>query len=171
MSIPYVIELMIFVILFAFVFDLLFVCYRDYIASQTLNTITRQIGIQGGVTSENAPVGYPDDNGRNYSNSSEMVNLINDRFEDVGINSWELQVIGKNYNINSNSKDNERAYTLRNNSNIRIDYQDEIEVVLTYSQSWPSLGKVFNIPDAHRSFSQLTTSEFKYNYDEWEGEN
>lgn len=163
----YVIGLLIFVALICFLFDVVTITYKQYVVSQQTNVIARQLGVQGGIMNQ-APKGFPGGD-KAYVDSRELVKQVNDHLEGVGIesNEWNLNLI--RYDKNGRVVETRKLTTA---TNFKVDYQSAMDIELTYKYKWNVWGQIIPGTSDEKEAIQkrYVTSEFKYNYDVWEGE-
>ncbi|AFV22062.1 MULTISPECIES: hypothetical protein [Bacillus] len=163
----YVIGLLIFVALICFLFDVVTITYKQYVVSQQTNVIARQLGVQGGITNQ-VPKGFPGGD-KAYVDSRELVQQVNDHLEGAGIksNEWDLNLI--RYDKNGRVVETKKLTTA---TNFKVDYQSAMDIELTYKYKWNVWGQIIPGTSDEKEAIQkrYVTSEFKYNYDVWEGE-
>lgn len=158
-SIEMVIAALIFLMLFSFMMDLLILSWKFNVVAQTNTMVARVAGIQGGIRST-APRGYPGGNA-NYISSSEMTNIVRDKFNSAGIAARDYTFRVGSGRIGGTSTSSSAAY----------DYMSEFDTVVTVEYGWDFMsnfipGELRNSMTSRRS----TMSEWKYDYGTWEGE-
>lgn len=156
--------LLTFVLLAAFVVDVITIANKQYTVSQTANQLARQIAIQGGIK-PNAPEGYPGGD-RAYMDAGEMVIFLEEELVDAGIapDQWSFK-------IESFSSDGHivASQPLDYNTNLEVDYQNLFDFEIEYSYYWNIMKQVIPMLQEETSASQKRSSisEFKYaNYNE-----
>ncbi|MFJ8531404.1 hypothetical protein [Bacillus sp. NPDC094106] len=163
----YVIGLLVLVALICFLFDVVTITYKQYVVSQQTNTVARQLGVQGGVMNQ-APKGFPGGE-KAYVDSRELVTQIREHLKGAGIeeNEWDLTLI--RYNENGQIVETKKLTTA---TNFKVDYQSPMDIQLNYKYKWNLWGYI--VPGASKDKNAVqkryVTSEFKYNYDVWVGE-
>lgn len=165
--IEFTIALLIFVLLVAFFVDMLMIGGKRFLIAQETTGISRVIGVQGGVSSA-VPVGYPGGD-RSYLTSLELYKKINEKMADANIESTEWTATLTEYNTKGQVI---RELQLTPQSNFRVDYMHSMDIEISASYQWKMMnvitGGVLN--EASVGAKRHTVSEFKYNFDEWEGE-
>ena len=166
-SIEFVISLFIFILLFSFVFDLFFIAYRQYAVSKEANNLIRIVTTQSGVL-KNAPNNFPggDDN---YLTVKEMSDRIKDKFSGMGIT---------NYNVAISAESDimpgvEKIILLPNvsSSGIQTDYRDYIKVSINYEYKWGLWSQLLPTElKGNMTVSRTGFSEYKFDYNDWDGE-
>lgn len=158
-TIEFVASILLILILFVFTYDTFRIAYKYYVANQQLNYIVRTIAIQGGVQSE-VPTGFP---GKYYT-SSDIVYSIQDNFDRAGVKSDEYTVM-----ISGNGKETK----LNNNTNLKVDYKKGVNIEVKVKYNWTlfrNIAKMINNGERDLSVKRYAVSEFKYDYNNWEGE-
>lgn len=161
-----VIAILFLLIFICFSTDAILVASKQYIASQQTNLIARTLGVQGGIKS-NIPTGYQGDT-ISYVTSSKMYEAVKSNMEKIGIDDWKVEITTYTKNGRVASKK-----VLSPTTNITADYGIGIDVALTYSYKWNLINQI--IPgNADRTTTNKvgghSVSEFKYDYDNWDGE-
>lgn len=161
-----VIAILFLLIFICFSTDAIIVASKQYIASQQTNLIARTLGVQGGIKST-VPTGYQGDS-LSYVTSSKMYEAIKSNMEKCGIDNWNVEITTYTKNGRVASKKE-----LGSTTNITADYGIGIDVKLTYSYKWNLINQM--IPgnadkETTKNVSGYSVSEFKYDYDNWDGE-
>jgi len=166
--IEYTIGLLLLVSLVCFLFDVIIIAQKQYIVSQQANLLARELGVQGGVYST-VPQGFPGSD-TNYVRSSEMYNSIQKNLENAGFSTakqeWSVKITTytKTGAVASSSN-------LGQSSQIKADYGIPIDVTITFKYKWTLWGQIFpGLSQITSNTSRHSVSEFKYNYDYWDGE-
>lgn len=166
--IEYTIGLLLFVSLICFLFDVIIIAQKQYIVSQQTNVIVRDLGVQGGIYSV-MPTGFPGTN-KNYITSGELYNGVKKHLEDAGLSTsnkdWDVEI--KTYNKSGSIAS---LSTLDSSTKVYADYGTPIDVTIYYKYSWTLWGQIVpGLSEIKTSTSRHSVSEFKYNYDSWDGE-
>ncbi|HCL4480276.1 TPA: hypothetical protein N2D99_002364 [Clostridium botulinum] len=164
--IEYCIGLFILVIFICFLTDVIIIAQKQFIVSQQANTLSRQLGIQGGIRTS-APIGYPGGE-RAYADSREVFDKLNKNFSNAGLKNSEWDIILVAYDKYGNE-------SYRTNLNDRtiftVDYRGSMNINITYKYKWSIWGQIVpGLKEQTRTTNRHTISEFKYNYDVWDGE-
>jgi len=151
--------LLTFVLLVAFVVDVIIIANKQFVVSQTANEIVRQIAVQGGVM-RTAPEGYQGGNNA-YVDSGEMFVQLSENFRDAGMSdrNWSMRLDGYDANgVRVQSED------LSNRTNFSVDYRDNFEFEIKYEYNWAIIGQLIPPMRENRDVSQKrsSVSEFKY---------
>lgn len=170
--IEFAIGLMIFVILVSFTVDLLLVGSKRFNIGQEATDISRILAKQGGVLKE-TPEGYPGGD-EAYLNTNEMLAKIEDRMLGSGLGTYNegiWSVTLTEYDTNGNQI---RTGTLTPETHFDVDYMHSMDVRINASYSWKLMNVIFG-RDSETSKSNVgakrhAVSEFKYDFDTWEGE-
>jgi hypothetical protein len=155
-TIEIVIGVLIFILILGFMLDIIVLTWKFNVVSQTNTQIARIAGIQGGVRSA-APSGWPG----GYTTIRTLDGLVMDKMSSAGIESEEWEGSIGNGRIGRNGVSQTEEY----------DYKTNFETTLTIEYTWEFLSMM--LPG---SFTQEiesrrpAMSEWKYNYDSWEGE-
>lgn len=154
-----VIGVFIFIIVLCFLMDLLILNWKFSVIAQTNTQVARIASIQGGVLNS-PPQAWPGGNS-NYITISELNDILNDKFQSAGIasNEWEIR-IGSGGISKSGTK-----------SPVSYDYKEVFSVEITVDYRWDFMSNI--IPGNLRqtiTSKRPAMSEWKYNYDSWEGE-
>lgn len=156
-AIEIVIGVLFFVILIAVIADMLIIAFQWQTVSQLNSYVARTSGIQGGVLT-GTPTGYPGGSAA-YITLGEMNNVIDKKFNEIGISKADYSVIVNGKNISNGGSTGE------------IDYGIEFDTRIEFNYTWKILSSM--IPgDVKQKLSstRTTISEFKYRYDSWVGE-
>lgn len=166
--IEYTIGLLLLVTLVCFLFDVIIIAQKQYVVSQQANLLARELAVQGGVY-PSVPQGFPG-NDTNYIRTSEMYSAVKNNLEKAGFSTtkgeWSVNVITytKTGAIASNG-------TLGSTSSIKADYGIPIDVTINFKYKWTLWGQIVpGLSQISANTSRHSVSEFKYNYDYWDGE-
>ena len=162
-TIEIVIGMLIFLIVLCFLLDLLILIWKFSVIAQTNTQIARIAGIQGGVRSS-PPRAWP--GGRsNYITINDLDNIVTDKFGAAGISytEWEVKI--------SSPTGNGRIGRGGIRSTPRYDYKEDFSVEITVDYRWDFMSNILpgNLRQTITS-KRPAMSEWKYNYDDWEGE-
>lgn len=151
-AIEFVLGSLIFVLLLATFLDVLVLSWKFTIISQSATTVARITGLQGGALAS-APEGFPSSD---YMTSSRLKNHIGGIYKNAGVHEsdWDIKVNGTSLG-----------------GQIKIDYREPVIVKTHVKYRWFFLSAL--MPGDWKSdinTTRLSISEFKYRYDEWEGE-
>lgn len=165
--IEFAIALLMFVLLVAFFVDMLTIGGKRFLIAQETTTISRVIGVQGGVSSA-VPTGYPGGD-RSYLTSLELYKKINDKMADTNIQTDEWTATLTEYNTQGQII---RELQLTPQTDFRVDYMHSMDIAISASYQWTLMNFISGgmLNDASVGAKRHTVSEFKYNFDEWEGE-
>ena len=165
--IEFVIALLILVTLIAFVVDILIVGNKRFLVAQETTEIARVIGIQGGVSSV-VPAGYPGGN-KAYLTSIEMYKQIDEKMKGSNIENTEWQANLTEYNKSGQAI---RKVILTPQTVFKVDYMNSMDIQIEASYNWTLMSQVTGglLDVADVGAKRHTVSEFKYNFDKWEGE-
>ena len=151
--------LLTFVLLAAFVVDIIVVTNKQYTVSQTANQIVRQMSVQGGVK-PSAPIGYPGGN-QAYMDSREMLAYVQSELNGANIKNdeWTMRIEGFDPNGYPVARNN-----LSNGTNFEVDYRNLFEFEISYDYKWTIIGQIIPPMGSTRSTLQKRSavSEFKY---------
>lgn len=170
--IEFAIGLMIFVILVSFTVDLLLVGSKRFNIGQEATDVARVLAKQGGVL-KTTPDGYPGGD-EAYLNASEMLAQVERRMQSSGLGSYDegiWSVTLTEYDTNGNQI---RTGTLSPDTHFDVDYMHSMDVRINASYSWKLMNVIFG-RDSQNSKADVgakrhAVSEFKYDFDTWEGE-
>lgn len=143
MMIMHVIEILIVVMVLAFLLDLIVITSQFVYMSRIGNEIARTIAIQSGVETR-TPKNYPGGDAA-YFTTSEIENYLQDSFKSVHMGEYRLKI---------NNRD------LRNNASFRFNKAEPITVELTGSFKWnfirfiPGVGKAKELKVSKTVFSE-----------------
>lgn len=158
-TIEIIIGVFIFLIILCFLLDLLILLWKFSVIAQTNTEVARIAGIQGGVLSS-PPHAWPGGN-KNYITISELDAMLTDKFESAGIasNEWEIRIGSGGISKNGGK------------STAKYDYKDTFSVEITVDYRWDFMSNILpgNLKQSITS-KRPAMSEWKYNYDSWEGE-
>lgn len=170
--IEYTIGLLLLVTLICFLFDVLIIAHKNYIVSQQVNTMARKIAIQGGVLPKTPKGMYGGDG--NYFTGSKLIKGLNTTFNGAGIEKDEWSALFVSYDSHGNIVSSlafDGEDTNIPSKGISIDYGNGIDVSVTYSYDWTLFGQITgNKNKTTKTETRHVMSEFKYDYDKWDGE-
>lgn len=157
-TIEIVIGALIFIILFAFLFDLLVIMWKFSVVAHTNTEVARIAGLQGGAL-ERAPDNYPGGDS-NYTTIRDINNMVSNKFKSAWINDgdWEMTIgngrVGRNGVVAT-----------------RHDYMEEFTVKVEVDYNWGLMSSFLpgNLKQTISS-ERPAMGEWKYDYDEWIGE-
>ena len=134
--------------------------FRKATTAKVATTVSKIIGIQGGTLNK-APDGYPGGEAGYYT-PKELQTLIQKQLDTCGIQDGEWELLINRQPIISSSMAKKTA---------ELDWMTEIEVTLKSTYSWPLVSSILNTSiDTPLYSNRCMFSEWKYNYDEWQGE-
>lgn len=136
--------------------DFMIVQQKIQTSNQFATEVARVAGIQGGILNR-APLGYPGGS-RAYINSKDIMDMAERVFQGVGITSDRYRI-----KINGTTITNTRGSS-------EIDYKSPIEVEVAIQYDYMFLGRVLGWRDVVFTSRRVAVSEWKYNYDSWDGE-
>lgn len=158
-TIEIVIGMLIFLIALCFLTDLLMLLWKFSVIGHTTTQVARLTGIQGGALTSSPP-SWPGGNA-NYTTISDVQGIVEDKFQSAGIasNEWNMSI--ERGSIGSGGT----------KASERIDYTENFEVVTTVDYRWDFVSNILPI-DLNQTITakRPAMSEWKYNYDNWEGE-
>lgn len=169
---------MMFVVFICFVVDAVSIANKEYVVSRTIQFVARRLAIQGGV-SNTIPINFATSGTNNYLTTTELIDYVDEQMKKAMIepNEWSIKITGRKIIPRTNGAsyiDNQSIILSASNRNkeILIDYLDGIDVEFSYTYKWNLFSQVISIADNSNihTFKQHSISEFKYNYDWWEGE-
>lgn len=165
--IEFAIALMMFVLIVAFFVDILTVGGKRFLIAQETTKISRVIGIQGGVGSA-VPVGYPGGD-RSYKTSLELYKQIDEKMKSTNIERDAWSATLTEYDKNGQVI---KEVLLTPQTSFRVDYMHSMDIEISASYSWKMMNVITGglLNDANVGAKRHTVSEFKFNFDEWEGE-
>ena len=153
--------MMIFLITLCFLTDLLILLWKFSVIAQTTTQVARISGIQGGVLLS-PPNDWPGGT-KNYVTISKMEQIVGDKFAtaDVSSNEWNVK-IGNEGNIGKNG---------RTETN-EINYTDDFTIETTVDYRWDFTSNILPFVNLKQTITakRPAMSEWKYNYEEWDGE-
>lgn len=165
--IEYAIALLTFVLLVAFLVDMLMIGSKRFLIAREASDIARVIGIQGGVNSA-VPMGYPGGD-QAYLTSLELYKQINGRMEKSQIDKDEWSATLTEYDKSGQAI---RKVVLTPDTSFRIDYMNSMDIRIDAQYKWKLMNVITAglLNEAEVGAERHAVSEFKYNFDEWEGE-
>lgn len=162
-SIEIVIGFLIFIMMLAFLVDIVGVLVRYSVVAQANTDIARITGVQGGILS-GAPTGWPGGED-NYINITELESMMNQKFVSVGVpmTDWTVKLHstdGKTGNFGSIGR-----------SGVQYDYLESYTVEIEVLNHWKSVSTFIpGMITQKFSSKRPAVSEWKYNYNDWIGE-
>ena len=137
--------------------DFILYAYKSIATATICTSVTRMVGIQGGVLNK-APAGFPGgDNG--YMDKGELEEYLTKRMAAIGEDNWKLKIDGKVYSPSS-------AQATK-----QYDFLEDINVTLSTKYDFPFISSFLpGDQTVNITCPRATISEWKYNYDEWIGE-
>jgi hypothetical protein len=165
--IEFAIALIIFVTLTAFLVDMLMVGGKRFLIARETTEISRVIGIQGGVSSA-VPTGYPGGD-RAYMTSLELYKRIDSRMEKSKIETDEWVATLTEYDKTGREI---REIHLTPQTSFKVDYMNSMDIKIGATYNWTLMSYITGglLDDAEVGAKRHTVSEFKYDFDKWEGE-
>ena len=165
--IEFAMALFIFVIVTAFIVDMLFVGHKRFLIARETTDISRTLAVQGGVASA-VPVGYPGGD-RAYLTSKELYLKLDDTMSGANIERDEWSVKLTEYNT---SGEIIRNIQLTPQTSFKIDYMNSMDIEIDATYNWKLMRIITAgaLDEAGVGAKRHAVSEFKYNFDEWEGE-
>ena len=117
--------------------------------------IARITAVQGGIL-DRAPAGYPGGDNA-YTDSNEAQEMIRNQMRNLGFEENQYQL-----NINNTPIAN----------NPRVDYRENFTVSINATQPFTFVSRVFGLGNLQMNYgtSRSGVSEWKYDYNEWQGE-
>lgn len=144
-----VIGFMIMLLLLTFFLDVVVISRKHAALSDTAGMIARLAALQGGVL-DSAPNGYDSA----YTNRSELLDKIAVSLKSAGISKQAV-------NVEINGKDIFKTET------DKLDYGSIITVTMKLRYSFKYISA---IPTKEMNVVRVAISEFKYRYDDWDGD-
>lgn len=136
--------------------DFMIVQQKIQTSNQVATEVARIAGIQGGILNR-APQGYPGGD-RAYVNNRNITDIINEVLREVGIGEGDYELTINNTRVNNSSGSN------------RIEYKRPVNVKLTIKYDYMFLGRILNWRENRFSSKRVSVSEWKYDYNNWDGE-
>lgn len=165
--IEFAIGLLLFVLLTAFVVDMLFVGNKRFLVAREATEISRMMAVQGGVKSI-TPVGYPGGN-KTYTTSRELLKNIDTAMTNAGVKEgWSVTLT----KYNKQGQIIKQGY-LTEKTNLEVDYMESMDVEIHATYKWLLMSQFDFVglkEEADVGAKRHSVSEFKYNFDDWEGE-
>lgn len=155
-----VIGVLIFVLLLAFMIDILVLFWKFSVLSQTTTQVARIAGLQGGVLNK-APEDWPAR--ESYITINDLNGIVERKFDSASVdsNDWEMSIGHGGL-----------RKTGQTSSTGEIDYKEEFTVETRLDYEWTYMSKVIpgmNLVQEIRA-KRPAMSEWKYDYNSWEGE-
>lgn len=165
--IEYAMALMLFVIVTAFFVDILTIGGKQFRIAQEATDTARVIGVQGGI-SPAVPAGYPGGD-RAYMTSLELVKKLNERMEKSGIDQESWKAVLTEYDESGQAI---RQVQVNPRTDFKVDYMHSMDLHVEASYQWNLMRIVTAgvLDEVGVGATRHTISEFKYDFDEWEGE-
>lgn len=161
----FAIGLIIFVMIAAFAFDLFFIGQKKFHISTYTTKTARILGVQGGVTTA-TPQGFPGGDTQ-YLTSSELTDYIQRAMDGIHIKDYTVTL--KEFDKSGNIV---KQTTLGNGTDFQVDYRNTLEINIDATYQWSAMKYISGgiLDKSSVGASRNATSEFKYNFDEWDGE-
>lgn len=164
------IGLMLFVMLLAFTIELLFVGNKRFNIGQETTDIARVLAKQGGVLKQ-APQGYPGGE-ESYLNSQELLSKIEGRMLSADLGTYTegvWKVTLTEYDKKGNIL---REGLLTPSTYFDVDYMHSLDVRIEADYNWVLMKSFLGdtISKTTVGAKRHAVSEFKYDFDKWEGE-
>lgn len=160
------ISLFVFIILVAFFVDLATITWKSIVTTQLTNDLTRTLCVQSGVQTS-VPPNFPGGQ-NNYTTSSQLYNDLKTQLKDKA-NITDFKVTIKSYDKNGKSN---RTTVLNSGTQLNVDYRGRVQVQMETHYTWGFVGNFIPGLKQDKDFNAIRSgvTEFKYNYDEWIGE-
>lgn len=179
MSIEATIGLLLLIVFLAILLDMLTLSNRYMTVHDTAKELSRTIAVQGGALS-NKPKGYPN----NYYTSTKLANLVDKLMKNGGFRgtNYSVYITYTKYESDSDGKITaDKTYkkdfmSLKSDGTIfihdtdEIDYLNDFTVTIVAKYDWFFSKLPLGIDAATLKASAPGISEWKYDYDRWEGE-
>lgn len=164
-AIEMVIGFMIVIMMLSFLLDIINVLSKYSVVAQVSTDIARMTGIQGGVLNS-SPNGWPGGS-QNYINMDKMNTAIAEKFASAGMQAtdWEVKIYNSSNSING-------KFGKNGNSPVQLDYLTNYTIEVRADYEWSAVSNF--IPGSIKQTlvsRRPATSEWKYNYNNWIGEN
>ena len=164
-TVEFVISFFVFILLFSFIFDLFFIAYRQYAISNEANKLIRVISMQNGAL-PTVPDNYPG-GADNYLTTNEIYQRLDDKFKILGATDYSVKIKAEDESLPSG----ERVIVLPNATGIKTDYRNYIKIEIDYEYKWGLWSQLINKDlKGNMSVSRTGFAEYKFDYDDWEGE-
>ena len=158
-TVEFVINITIYLLLFAFGVEMIFISYKYMMVSHYSNEVARTLAVQGGVCI-NAPTGYQGGNSE-YKNIDKLLKEKDELAKMIWAASDDLNVT---INVNKGGG-NKEARTLNERRDIKINYLETFEVVVQYKPKFMVIGNFVNIvEDSVMKKTRTGMSEYLYDY-------
>jgi len=156
-SIEFVIIMMVLLMSLCFLTDLTILIWKFSVVGQTTTQIARLTGIQGGALTRK-----PDDYPGEYVSIYDIQDIVEEKFSSAGIkpNEWSMNIgsgrVGKNGVVSTRE----------------IDYKEGFDVVTKVDYRWDFTSNILPFADIKQTkvSKRPAMSEWKYNYNSWDGE-
>ena len=159
--------LLVFVILTAFLVDMLVIGSKRFLIAREATEIARIVSVQGGVSSA-VPTGYPGGD-KAYLTSMELVKRIDEQMAQSNIEREQWKATMREYDKSGAVL---REIELTPQTSLRVDYMNSMDIHIDATYNWTMMSVITGglLDDADVGAKRHAVSEFKYNFDEWEGE-
>lgn len=165
--IEFAIALTVFVLLTAFLVDMLFVGHKRFLIARETTDISRTLAVQGGVASA-VPAGYPGGD-RAYLTSRELFLKLDETMSGANIKREEWTAHLTEYN---KAGEKIREIQLTPQTSFKIDYMNSMDIEIDAEYNWKLMRIITAgvLDEAEVGAKRHAVSEFKYDFDKWEGE-
>lgn len=156
-AIEMVIGVLIFIILLSFMMDILMLFWKFSVLSQTTTQVSRIASIQGGVR-DKAPEYWA--SGDDYITIKKLNNMVQDKMDTANIETWNVKI------------DTGKVGTEGVSPTKEIDYKSSFEVTSTIEYKWSFVSNFVPGMDLTQTLTakRPAMSEWKYDYNKWDGE-
>lgn len=168
--IEFAIGLLLFVLFIAFTVDVLIVGGKRFNIGQETTDIARVLAKQGGVL-ESVPQGYPGGD-KAYLNANQLIYRVEARMKSTGLASYDdkgWEMILTEYDKNGRVV---RTGALTPSTHFDVDYMHSFDVKIKAKYNWTLMNIILGnkISETNVGATRHAVSEFKYDFDTWEGE-
>lgn len=164
-TVEHVISLLIFVTLFSFTYDLTLIVVQRNRASNILQDMARIVQVQGGV--ERTTPAYFPKVGDSYLRTETFIKNSKTLFSQVGIDpeTVEVRLIGTS--VTGDPID----VVLSSSSDVQLKYKTPFTLEVSYRYTF-SIWSHFapGLEDCSQTLASVGFTEYKQNFDEWDGE-
>lgn len=166
-SVEFISSLFIFVMVMSFVFDLIFIGYKQFAVSIESNKLIRILNTQSGSMTS-VPANFPGGSS-NYITVSKLSKMVDDKMDNLGINDYTFKITAED----PTAPGGERYIYLPNSNSqgIKTDYRGYISIEIKYKYKF-NIWSQF-IPgnlEGNATVSRSGFAEYKFDYNIWDGE-
>ena len=163
--IEFVNVMLVFIILFVISIELFFIGYKYISVSSFANSLTQAVSIQGGIQ-PTSPKGYETAN-VTYLKTSDIMSNIDNLSKSLGQDPSSITVKMKYQKTDSNGAVSYNTVTIKNGTNIKLDYGNWFEITVECSLESMVLGDLVPLDISNLNIARTKggVSQFEHSYD------